>query len=254
MKEDKRNIIRIRDLSFSYDSTPILSDVNLDIMEGDSICIVGPNGGGKSTLIKLILGLLTPNKGSVQVYDKTPDQSRLRIGYVPQYVHFDPLFPVSVIDVVKMGRLGCSPSFFYRRRDHDSAIEALEAMNLAQLARQRFSALSGGQRQRVLIARALATQGDILILDEPTANIDNKTEEHLFDLLEEFSEEKTILVVTHDIGVAASLFKRIACVNQQVVIHPTSQLTGDLIREMYVGNPQFIHHDHRCTIDHNSHD
>jgi len=131
---------------------------------------------------------------------------------------------------------------------------ALKAMNLAHLAGNRFSALSGGQRQRVLIARAIATDGDILVLDEPTANIDNRTEEHLFDLLELFSEKKTIMVVTHDIGVAAGFFKRIACVNQQVVIHPTSELTGDLIREMYVGNPQFIHHDHRCTIDHNSHD
>ena len=254
MTQTKNTIIRIRKLSFSYQAIPILSDVNLDIYEGDSICIVGPNGGGKSTLVKLILGLLLPDRGTIEVYGKSPEQSRLRIGYVPQYVQFDPLFPISVVDVVKMGRMGCSRSFFYQREDRKKAIKALETMNLSHLAAQPFSALSGGQRQRVLIARALVSEGDILILDEPTANIDNRSEEHLFHLLEQFNQKKTIMVITHDIGVAATLFQRIACVNQQVVIHPTSELTGDLIREMYVGTPQFIHHDHRCTIDHHAHD
>lgn len=254
MKNDKNTVIKIRDLSFAYDSYPVLEDVNLDVLEGDSLCLVGPNGGGKSTLIKLILGLLAPTRGSLLVHDEDPIHSRLRISYVPQYVHFDPLFPVSVIDVVKMGRIGSSASFHYHKVDTEIAREALEVMNLAPIAGHRFSALSGGERQRVLIARALASQGDILILDEPTSNIDNQSEEHLFDLLESYSRKKTILVVTHDIGVAASFFRRIACVNQKVVIHPTSQLTGDLIREMYVGNPQFIHHDHACTIKPNSND
>lgn len=254
MENKKKPVIQIRDLSFSYDMCPILKDVNLDVFEHDSICIVGPNGGGKSTLVKLILGLLLPEEGSVRVFNQSPQQSRLQIGYVPQYMNFDPLFPVSVIDVVKMGRLGCSPSFHYRSLDHDKAIEALEAMNLSSFASYRFSSLSGGQRQRVLIARALATEGDILILDEPTANIDNSTEEHLFEILEQYIGVKTVLVVTHDIGVAAGIFKRIACVNQTIVIHPTSELTGDLIREMYVGSPQFIHHDHRCNIASSSHD
>ena len=254
MTEDNDIIIQIRGLSFSYDSYPILKDVDLDIRKNDSICIVGPNGGGKSTLVRLILGLLNPDQGEISVYGKPPSQSRLQVGYVPQHIHFDPLFPISVLDVVKMGRLGCSTSFHYQPIDYHKASEALEAMNLSKMASHRFASLSGGQRQRVLIARALATDGDILILDEPTANIDNSTEEHLFSLLERYGKKKTILMVTHDIGVAASLFKRIACVNQEVVIHPTSQLTGDLIRELYVGNPQFIHHDHRCNINRDTHD
>ncbi len=246
----KKSVVQIRDLSFSYNTTPILQDVNLDIYEQDSICLVGPNGGGKSTLVKLIIGLLEPDYGSILLFGESPFRARLRVGYVPQYIQFDPLFPISVIDVVKMGRIGVTSSFYYGENDVSTAFDSLRIMEVEQLASKRFSSLSGGQRQRVLIARALATEGDLLILDEPTANIDNRTEAHLFDLLEKLNETKTIVVVTHDIGVAARIFKRIACVNQQVVIHPTSELTGDLIREMYTGDPQFIHHDHRCSIEH----
>ena len=249
LNQKKEVIVGIRNLSFSYNTTPVLQDVDLDIYQGDSICMVGPNGGGKSTLIKLILGLLTPSKGTVTLFDTSPSQSRLRVGYVPQHVQFDPLFPISVIDVVKMGRIGRSSSLYYSRNDVSAAMDCLGIMNIKHLAGKPFATLSGGERQRVLIARALATEGDLLILDEPTANIDNRTEDHLFELLEELTTSHTILVVTHDIGVAAGVFKRIACVNQQVVIHPTSELTGELIREMYVGNPQFIHHDHRCTFE-----
>ena len=246
-------IVAIKDLNFSYEQTLVLSDVNLDIYPLDSICIVGPNGGGKTTLIKLILGLLTPDNGSVKVFGGTPKQARLRMGYVPQYASFDPFFPISVKEVVCMGRLGKSFSGRYSASDKEIAMGALEKVDLKQYAEKPFSALSGGQRQRVLIARALATGGDLMILDEPTANIDHSAETKFFDLLTELNKKMTILMVTHEVGFASTFFKRIACVNNKVIIHPTSELTGELIQNMYGGDLQMIRHDHRCCDGTHSH-
>lgn len=246
-------IVAIQDLSFSYEQNLVLTDVNLDIYPLDSICIVGPNGGGKTTLVKLILGLLTPDKGGVKVFGGTPKQARLRMGYVPQYTSFDPFFPISVKDVVCMGRLGTSLSGRYSASDKERALAALEKVDLGQYAENPFSALSGGQRQRVLIARALATGGDIIILDEPTANIDQTSETKFFDLLTDLNKKMTILMVTHEVGFASTFFHRIACVNNKVIIHPTSALTGELIQNMYGGDQQMIRHDHRCCEGTHSH-
>ncbi len=247
-------IVQIDNLSFSYEQNSILTDVNLTIHNLDSICIVGPNGGGKTTLIKCILGLLTPDQGTVTVFGGSPEQAHLRMGYVPQYASFDPYFPISVMEVVCMGRLGGSISGKYSTRDKELATAALEKVDLLKYAAHSFAALSGGQRQRVLIARALATGCDLLILDEPTANIDHTAETRFFDLLSGFNEKMTILMVTHDVGFASTFFKRIACVNNKVVIHPTSELTGELIQNMYGGDLQMIRHDHRCGEGGHSHD
>lgn len=239
--------IRIRDLDFAYNGTPILQGVNLEIMARDSLCIVGPNGGGKTTLLKLILGLLKPNRGEIEVLGLSPEKSRLRIGYVPQYARYDPQFPVTVLDVVLMGRLDRIFCGAYGKADHEAAKAALAEMDLADLAGRLFAEISGGQRQRVLIARALAAEGDLLILDEPTANIDAASEEHLFELLAKLNERLTVMLVTHDVGFASKFFKSIVCVNRQVVLHPTSELTGELIRNMYGGDIRMIRHDHRCS-------
>lgn len=239
--------IRIRDLDFAYNGTPILEEVNLDIMARDSLCIVGPNGGGKTTLLKLILGLLKPVRGEIQVLGQTPEKSRLRIGYVPQYARFDQQFPVTVLNVVLMGRLDRLFCGAYAKTDREAAVAALEEMGLADLGGRLFAEISGGQRQRVLIARALAAEGELLILDEPTANIDAASEEHLFELLTKLNERLTVMLVTHDVGFASKFFKSIVCVNRQVVLHPTSELTGDLIRNMYGGDIRMIRHDHRCS-------
>ena len=252
--DQKKPVISIRDLCFSYDGRAILEDVFLNIFHKDSVCIVGPNGGGKSTLVKLIIGLLSPVKGEIEVFGKTPQVSRLKVGYVPQYVNYDPLFPISVRDVVRMGRLGGSILGHYSREDNRIALEALEEMGLAEHSSRRFSALSGGQRQRVVIARALASGGDILILDEPTANIDPYTEEHLFGILSDLNKRFTILLVTHDVGFASHFFKRVVCVNKRVVIHPTSALTGELISEMYGSDLHLIRHDHHCSLEGHPHD
>lgn len=251
---EKQNAISIRDVTFSYDTQVVLANVNLEVFAFDSICVVGPNGGGKSTLIKLILGLLAPDSGCVSIFGEKPEVARLRIGYVPQYAAYDPQFPISVFEVVCMGRLGKSWSGRYSKKDKEVAMESLAILGLADIARRPFSTLSGGQRQRVLIARALASEGDILILDEPTANIDHESELQFFDILTELNKRMTILMVTHEVGFASTFFKRIACVNKQVVIHPTSALTGDLIRDMYGGDLQMIRHDHCCTPGGHKHD
>ncbi len=246
--------IHVRDLSFSYEEIQVLTDVQFDIHALDSVCIVGPNGGGKTTLIKLILGLLKPDHGTVRIHGGKPEQERHRIGYVPQYAQYDARFPISVRDVVSMGRLGNSLSGHYSNLDRSEVLAALEAVHLADLAERSFVSLSGGQRQRVLIARALSSGGDILILDEPTANIDRRSEQHFFELLEALNEQMTILMVTHEVGFASTFFKRIICVNNQVYIHPTSELTGDLIKNMYGGDLQMIRHDHRCSAEGHEHD
>ena len=239
--------ITIANLFFSYDGREILSDVNLSIRSFDSICIVGPNGGGKTTLMKLMIGLLSPDRGDILIYGRRPEEAKKLIGYVPQYAEYDKQFPISVKEVVCMGRLGNSFTGRYTRNDWDQTMTALSEVGLEQFADRAFSALSGGQRQRALIARALASGGEILILDEPTANIDQETEQHLFELLGELNQRMTILMVTHDVGFASKFFKRIACVNRRVVIHPTSELTGELIKEMYGGDFRMIRHDHTCS-------
>ncbi|MBU0943546.1 MAG: ABC transporter ATP-binding protein [Proteobacteria bacterium] len=252
--DPEKSAISICNLSFRYDAQAVLVDVNLDIDPLDSICVVGPNGGGKTTLIKLILGLLIPETGTVRVFGRKPEAARLRIGYVPQYAQYDPQFPISVLEVVCMGRLGQSFTGRYSRHDREQALAALAEINLVDIASRPFSSISGGQRQRVLIARALASRGDILILDEPTANIDHESEVKFFDLLAKLNQRMTILMVTHEVGFASTFFKRVACVNKKVKIHPTSTLTGDLIREMYGGDLQMIRHDHCCSGEGHSHE
>ncbi len=245
--------IKIQDLNFSYNKSPILTDVNLTISPFDSICVVGPNGGGKTTLMKLIIGLLSPDHGNIKIFDQDPENAYRMIGYVPQYADYDSQFPISVKEVVCMGRLGNSFTGYYSKKDRELTLQALDEVDLADHASRPFASLSGGQRQRVLIARALATGGEILILDEPTANIDRESEVHLFDLLRDLNKRMTILMATHDVGFASTFFKSIACVNRQVVIHPTSELTGELIQEMYGGDLRMIQHDHQCSKEGHGH-
>ncbi len=244
--------IVVRDLDFAYNhkQLTVLDKVNLKINHLDSICLVGPNGGGKTTLLKLILGLLTPQQGELRVLGHPPADVRLRLGYVPQYAYYDPLFPVTVLDVVLMGRLGLQPLGWYRDADRRAAEKALAQMKMEHLAARRFADISGGQRQRVLIARALASDAEILLLDEPTANIDIQSEQSLFALLKELNRTRTIVVVTHDIGFASSFFQRVACVNRQVATHPVAELNGRMIQELYGGEVSMIRHDHNCAGQH----
>ncbi|HNR35338.1 MAG TPA: ABC transporter ATP-binding protein [Candidatus Hydrogenedentes bacterium] len=235
-------------VSFAYEGEPVLSDVNLRIDDGDFVSIIGPNGGGKTTLLKLILGLLRPQMGSIRVLDRPPVQARSQVGYVPQFFQFDTSFPVRVLDVVLMGRLHRIPfAGRYRPEDRESAKSALRDVELGDMASSPFAALSGGQRQRALIARALASEPRLLLLDEPTANIDPAVQNELFRLLDELSRRLTILMVTHDIGFVSSSIRRVVCVNRTVVVHPTSELTGGAIADLYRSDVRLVRHDHRCA-------
>lgn len=240
-------VLEIRDLNFSYNGKSILRDVNLTINQLDSTCVVGPNGGGKSTLIKLMLGLLSPETGSVSLLGMAPAEGRSRVGYVPQYANFDPLFPVTVMEVALMGRLGTAWGGAYSKIDKARAMEALAEMEMVECATSRFSELSGGQQQRVLIARALASAADMLILDEPTSNVDAHVEFSLLGRLQKLNSTMAIILVTHDLGFTSQFFKSVVCVNRDVHIHPTSAITGQVIQKLYGGDIQMIRHDHRCT-------
>lgn len=242
----KTDII-LKDVSFSYNGEPILENVNIEIKYGDFSTIVGPNGGGKTTLLKLLLGLLKPDKGEILIFGGIPEKSRMRVGYMPQYAHLDFQFPVTVMDVVLMGCLGRSWFGWYSKTDIKKARSSLAEVKLADYTGRRFSELSGGQRQRVLIARALCCDPELLLLDEPTANIDPQMEEALIEILQRLNRNMTILLVSHDIGFVSQVVKSVICVNRQVVIHPTSSLNGMLIKKIYGGDFRMIRHDHRCS-------
>jgi zinc transport system ATP-binding protein len=233
--------IEVSDLSFSYNGSPILSDVNLTIGSRDCVSIVGPNAGGKTTLLKLFLGLLKPQTGKVLVFDKTPQQSRSRIGYMPQYMQYDPEFPVTVMDVVEMGCFGRRGGA--KLSERDASLAALEEVGIVDKSTSRFSELSGGQRQRVLIARAIVSDPDVLMLDEPTSNLDFVVEGRFYELLSKLNERMTIIIVSHDVGFVSNFVKRVFCVNNKVVEHPAACLSGELISELYGSDMHMVRHD-----------
>jgi len=235
----------IENVSFSYDGTPVVADANLTVGCGEFVTIVGPNGGGKSTLLRLVLGLLAPDSGSVRVFGCRPEESKPRMGYVPQHSDADRSFPATVLDVVLMGRLGRTRLFgAYTREDGDAAMAALEDVELSALARRPFSRLSGGQRQRTLIARALVSAPDILLLDEPAASLDIAMEKELYDILLRLKKRLTVLLVSHDLAFVSGFTDTVACVNRTVAVHTTSEVTPELINALYGRDVRFVHHDH----------
>lgn len=237
--------VAIRNVSFSYDGSPALVDASLTVRCGEFVTVVGPNGGGKSTLLRLVLGLLLPDSGSIEVFGCRPAESKPRMGYVPQHSHTDPSFPATVLDVVLMGRLGRTRTFGgYRRPDVEAAMGALNDVELEELSRRPFSNLSGGQRQRVLIARALASEPDVLLLDEPAANLDIAMENELYSILRRLRERLTVLVVSHELAFVSGFTDTVACVNRTVAVHSTSEVTPELINELYGRDVRFVRHDH----------
>jgi zinc transport system ATP-binding protein len=246
--------IEINNLSFSYDTVPVLEDVNLTVEHGEFATIVGPNGGGKTTLLKLLLGILKPVQGKIAVLGNAPGKARLKLGYMPQHADLDPQFPVTVMDVVLLGRLGSRFGGRYSKKDKQLAWKALEEVQLEGMARMPFSKLSGGQRQRALIARALCCNPEMLLLDEPTANIDPEVEENLLTILQELNQRMTILLVSHDLGFVSRVVKSVICVNRRVLIHPTSRVDGTLIKDIYGDDYCMVRHDHRCSEKGHFHD
>ncbi len=243
-------VVCFKNVDFSYDGSEnlVLENINLEVDKGDFGCIVGPNGGGKTTLLRLILGLNKPLRGEVSIFGGSPDEQRQKIGYVPQFSKFDSNFPVSVLDVVLMGCL-CKSFWFgrYSKEQANQAIEALETVGLQDFIHRSFADLSGGQKQRALIARAVMSQPELLLLDEPTASVDVHGTEQFYNLFAEMNKKFTILIVSHDIGFVSSRVKSVICVRKTLQIHPVSELTGDSLQHMYGLDVHLIRHDHRCS-------
>ncbi|MBQ8754044.1 MAG: ATP-binding cassette domain-containing protein [Lentisphaeria bacterium] len=239
--------ILIENLNFEYEnSTPILEHVNLRVEKGQSGCIVGPNGGGKTTLLKLLLGLLTPTSGTIRIFGVSPVEARSKIGYMPQYHQLDAAFPVTVFEVALMGRMHRKMWGRYSRQDREIAMDALHEVGVDALAERSFSALSGGQRQRVLIARALACQPELLLLDEPTANIDPGAEEQFYGTLDILRKRMMVLTVSHDLGFVDREEDLVICVNRQVSLHSARTFDADAANEIYHHDVNLIAHDHSC--------
>ncbi len=237
-------IITIKNLSFAYQrENNILEDIDLEVFGNDFLGIIGPNGGGKTTLLKIILGLLKPDEGDVLVFDKKPKEARDLIGYVPQFLEIDLDCPVSVLDIVLMGILGRKKIFQkYNDQDLKLAEEALKFVDIYNLKNKQIGELSGGQRQRVYIARALIRKPKLLILDEPTASIDEKSEKDFWELLKEINKNSAIIIVSHDIGVIFKNVNKIACLNKQLYCHDATEITSEILDKTYKCDIEILGH------------
>jgi zinc transport system ATP-binding protein len=233
-------VIVIKDLNFSIGGLPILEDVNLSIESGDFLAVLGPNGGGKSTLLKLMLGLLKPDSGEILILGQTPGQAGGRIGYLPQHTHVSTSFPVTVLDAVRMGMVksGFGGIIGIKRAGGEKAKArmALERVNMLEHQKRSLANLSGGQMQRVFIARALVDEPNLLLLDEPTASVDSTSRASLFKLLMELNKEMTVVMVSHDISSLVSGVKSVACVNRGLHFHKAPEITGDMFQMSYGGD------------------
>jgi zinc transport system ATP-binding protein len=214
----KKPVIHLEHLSFSYPTTPVLKEVSFQINEGEFIGIIGPNGGGKTTLLKLIMGFLKPSSGKIEIFGKPPQSSRNVLAYVPQTLRFDRQFPISVMELVLSGRLSHLPWYgMFSQADKMAALEALEKVGLTEFQNKAFGTLSGGQAQRALIARALVSNPQLLLLDEPTASVDTQAEADIYNLLSQLRGNMTILMVTHDLRTAIDHVERVLCVQGSVI-------------------------------------
>lgn len=254
LSDDSEIAISITNLSAGYDAETIIEDVTIDIYQKDFFGIIGPNGGGKSTLFKAILGLIPIKQGNILIFGKTPRKGRKYIGYVPQYAEFDRGFPISVWDVVLMGRRSSRGLFpYYSQKDKTEAEKALAMVKLLDYKHHHISELSGGQRQRVYIARALTSNPKILLLDEPTASVDKEMRETIYQFLKEINKNMTIVLVTHDIGVLSSYVNRVSCMNRYLFTHDDDRyISKEMIEKAYSCPVEIIAHGlpHRVLAHH----
>ena len=227
-------IVEMNEVSFAYNGDVILENVSFEIRPGDFVAMIGPNGGGKTTLLKLILGLLKPDTGVIRVAGQSSRKASSCIGYVPQDVHVNSSFPITALDVVLMGKL--EPHKRWARKsvsNRREAMAALERLEMAEYADKKIGELSGGQRQRVFIARSLVTEPELLLLDEPTASIDTKGQADFYTLIKELNKSITIVVVSHDLLVISRYVKSVACVNKRLHYHDQAEITGEMLETMY---------------------
>jgi zinc transport system ATP-binding protein len=245
--------VRLEDVWVHYDGVPALEGVNLSINQDDFLGIIGPNGGGKTTLLKVILGLMKPSSGKVSVMGGTPETGRKFVGYVSQHSLFDRDFPISVWEVVLMGRLGqAGPFKRYSEEDKKSAIQALEMVEMADFKDRQIGKLSGGQQQRVFIARALVTKPKLLLLDEPMASVDTPMQTGFYELLERLKQEMAIVLVSHDISAVSIYVNKIACLNRRLFYHNSKEISAEELEETYQCPVEMIAHGvpHRILREH----
>lgn len=246
--------VAMENLSVRYGGTAALTDVNLTVEAGEYLGIIGPNGGGKSTLLKAMLGLVRPSSGSVRIFGQAPRGAYGRIGYVPQFSELDKRFPITLLDVVLTGRLKPGFAAFYRysASDKAAALSLIEQVGLGELAKRRVSDLSGGEFQKMLIARALAAEPRLLLLDEPTASVDAASREQIYGLLAALNRKMTIILVTHDLLAVSSQVKRLACLNGALVYHGEPELGEEMVDRLYGCQVDLIAHGvpHRVLKQH----
>lgn len=245
--------IEMKNISFAYNGTDVLRCVSLTVEEGDFLAIIGPNGGGKTTLLKIILGMLAPAAGDIRILGTDPVSARAQIGYVPQRSVYDRSFPITVFDTVLMGRLGRGK---YGRpfsgADRSAAFEALAAVDMLAFKDRQIGRLSEGQRQRVFVARALAGRPRLLLMDEPTASVDVVMQTGIYELLREIKQNLTIVLVTHDIGVMAGYVNKIACLSGEMFYHDSKEIQEKDLEKMYGCPVELIAHGvpHRVIREH----
>lgn len=244
-----RPLLVLDGVSFAFGTGPrVLENVTLSVGPRDFLGIVGPNGGGKSTLLRIMLGLLQPKPGRVELFGGPPVRTRSRAGYVPQKAAVDAAVPATVMDVVLTGRLHQSKhGFRYGRSDFVAAQSALERAAIGDLADRPVHALSGGQRQRMLIARALAGEPEILLLDEPTTGIDVESERTLTDILAELNTQMPIVMVSHDVGFVSRRLTHVACLNRTLTVHDAAEITDEAFAAAYQGDSVALH-SHSCSV------
>lgn len=242
------NIIEIKDVSVNYGSVTALDNISISIKKGTFIGVIGPNGGGKTTLIKVLLGLIKPTKGEFHINSDKP------IGYVPQFNNFEKKFPITVCRVILMGSMSDNKNIFhkYKKEDKEKSLKVMTLLGIEDLSERLISQLSGGQMQKVLIARALMTDPDILILDEPTASIDSQSRTDIYNLFNDLKGKKTILLISHDIGNISSYIDSIACLNVQLYYHENGKLTEETITKAFGCPVDIIAHGvpHRILPEH----
>jgi zinc transport system ATP-binding protein len=222
------NAISIKNLNVNFNGFEILKDVSIEIPQKEFLGIIGPNGGGKTTLIKAILGLIKPISGQILVMGKQIKEAKNIIGYVPQYNSFEKEYPISVFDVVKIGTIG--------KNFNNVTFEINNALKLVEMYEFKdrlINELSGGQKQRILIARALVSNPKILLLDEPTASVDTKSGRNFYELLKELNKDITIVMVSHDIGVLSQYVNKIACLNKNLVYHDSKEISVEMLEQTY---------------------